>query len=1067
MPSITDYFQPSAGGNPLPPSTLVLDKEPSITDFIQPAPSPTHAKVFSRADELGLPRDLVNGIASTESGWSHKDKRGNVIRSPKNALGLMQVVGESGGHYRTIGGKRYDLLDEDQNIEAGLNYLKEGYDYGGGDPKIASLYYFGGKGAAAKLKSSGRVPKISDGGATADQYINATTRNVKRPSPQPSITQFFQPSSLDDLSDAQPSASIPETNINARRREIRTPKPRGQVVAGENGNTVYDARGNVIALNARQGHTPLRGEVAAPVVSEIPTPSTQPSLAGQVVTFPAGRSGNMIRHVLQEGETPETVAETYQVDPATVKPASETSQPAPAPVAKSLAGTTVRQLRRRAQPKPESSIQGVTSFAGLQSRPEKSNRALTTFAGLQSAPETFTLPGVREAQAGEQARNQRTANQGMGDVQAVNREDEQAQRAIRQRLEAERAQNASIQAMGKGSSGVSAPPVTEDQVQEKFSQEKAAQNEQFQLINSLSPDERQYVEQTVKDLKVKGKGTFMKGGAVGVGSALSNTERRLSKLVGGVSGDFGLEREARLRDLAIQLAQDPEDKGFTYGVGQGIGSAGIEVPQLLGTGVALKGATLPVMGALESKTSSEALQNAITGYFYHKGMQFTAPLGRAGNALVWTAFPTAQGVAEGKGLGESLGSGLTLGAMSLTGGENRAQVEENGRTRPATVNDVEAIKRGKVKLVPPTHLIDESEQERAANPIVPKREGFGVPPGDRLEAEGKTPLNRSAVAPLTPEQRSAYQAASNKWLRDEPLSKDEEALMNAENERGRQIEELTPEQAATLDEDDFHSWRFDRQNFKEKPQDVNEASRLRFNRSAVAPEMPAEQVSTPKTIIRHADPRIDGGEIVGRTSDGKLKVQREDGGISTVQNPRTQGNKLAAIQKVGAAENPNVEAGKSEASVPTERAGVAPSEGAKQLEPVPQGYTRFYRADSVDAESPQGKNWARDPEYVSQKYGAGQMNGNESVWYIDVPDKPFIDDAGHVPSIIDNRTLEIHDIKAEPKLFRKQDKRVTKSHRPPLKRMRLSLKIPMTFKPLLHASEMKWRPDLANGPSVS
>lgn len=59
-----------------------------------------------------------------------------------------------------------------------------------------------------------------------------------------------------------------------------------------------------------------------------------------------------------------------------------------------------------------------------------------------------------------------------------------------------------------------------------------------------------------------------------------------------------------------------------------------------------------------------------------------------------------------------------------------------------------------------------------------------------------------------------------------------------------------------------------------------------------APKIETERA---KPIIRHSDPRIDGGEVVGRMRDGKLKVQNNEGGISVVQNPRTQGNREAAI----------------------------------------------------------------------------------------------------------------------------------------------------------------------------
>lgn len=101
--------------------------------------------------------------------------------------------------------------------------------------------------------------------------------------------------------------------------------------------------------------------------------------------------------------------------------------------------------------------------------------------------------------------------------------------------------------------------------------------------------------------------------------------------------------------------------------------------------------------------------------------------------------------------------------------------------------------------------------------------------------------------------------------------------------------------------------------------------------------------------------------------------------------------------------------------------GVRVRKGAQSpvVPPVPAGHTRFYRADRSDAAGPQGSGWARDPEYVSQKYGAGQMGGSESVWYTDVPDKPFLDDVGHIPAVTSTKALKTLGIEPEPKLFRR------------------------------------------------
>jgi hypothetical protein len=235
-----------------------------------------------------------------------------------------------------------------------------------------------------------------------------------------------------------------------------------------------------------------------------------------------------------------------------------------------------------------------------------------------------------------------------------------------------------------------------------------------------------------------------------------------------------------------------------------------------------------------------------------------------------------------------------------------------------------------------------------------------------------------------------------------------------------------------------------------------------------APETYRGRAPESRTVVRHSNPQIDGDAVVGQTTDGKLIVEGADGVQHKIQHPRKGGNREAALVKgvedvsgdaSGVAlsgeqpaviqgnqarlvPNANREGQSAVASVPNAEV-VSPQGGAVdaartggetgvdvsgkaargQTQEVaantPKGFTRFYRADASDAEAPQGSRWANDPEYVSQKYGAGQMGGTESVWYIDVPNKPFVDDVGHVPSIIDNKQLDLHGIKAEPRLFRR------------------------------------------------
>ncbi|MCP9494544.1 MAG: transglycosylase SLT domain-containing protein [Pyrinomonadaceae bacterium MAG19_C2-C3] len=140
--------------------------------------NPVRRKVFARADELGVPRTLADRLIAKESSWSHVDaggkvKRGPVTRSGERAVGLMQVMPSTGA---SMGFKNLD--DEDENITAGLTYIKRGLDTHGGDEGLAALYYFGGPGAAARAARTGKAPNIDDGngnrrGTSAADYMTS------------------------------------------------------------------------------------------------------------------------------------------------------------------------------------------------------------------------------------------------------------------------------------------------------------------------------------------------------------------------------------------------------------------------------------------------------------------------------------------------------------------------------------------------------------------------------------------------------------------------------------------------------------------------------------------------------------------------------------------------------------------------------------------------------------------------------------------------------------------------------------------------------------------------------
>lgn len=94
----------------------------------------------------------------------------------------------------------------------------------------------------------------------------------------------------------------------------------------------------------------------------------------------------------------------------------------------------------------------------------------------------------------------------------------------------------------------------------------------------------------------------------------------------------------------------------------------------------------------------------------------------------------------------------------------------------------------------------------------------------------------------------------------------------------------------------------------------------------------AEPAVTPKAIVSHSKPHIDGGEIIGKTKDGKLKVRNNEGGTSTILNPRTQGNREAAIIKP---RTPPTEA-------PTTSGGQKPPQKSGEKQPWQQTRSEYH-----------------------------------------------------------------------------------------------------------------------------
>src|SRR5437899_1594624 len=97
------------------------------------APLDPATKVHNIAQQVGVSPDIADDYLKVtggiESGNSHYNQNGQVKRSPAGALGFGQVMPDQKGRTtRMVNGRAYNLLDESQNIEAGLRLFNNGGD---------------------------------------------------------------------------------------------------------------------------------------------------------------------------------------------------------------------------------------------------------------------------------------------------------------------------------------------------------------------------------------------------------------------------------------------------------------------------------------------------------------------------------------------------------------------------------------------------------------------------------------------------------------------------------------------------------------------------------------------------------------------------------------------------------------------------------------------------------------------------------------------------------------------------------------------------------------------------
>jgi hypothetical protein len=165
-------------------------------------------KVAKAARRAGVDPNLAVAIAFRES-----NLRANPPRGSSGEIGIMQIMPGTG---RGMGYDEKKLQSVDDNIEAGIKYIKQGLQATGNDPKLASVYYNGGPGAVQAL-SSGQNPD-----PRVIEYVRAINGfgafgKPAEPAAQPSAQPAPQPPAV---SEDKPSFE-PERQETDEEREAR------------------------------------------------------------------------------------------------------------------------------------------------------------------------------------------------------------------------------------------------------------------------------------------------------------------------------------------------------------------------------------------------------------------------------------------------------------------------------------------------------------------------------------------------------------------------------------------------------------------------------------------------------------------------------------------------------------------------------------------------------------------------------------------------------------------------------------------------------------------------------
>lgn len=248
-------------------------------------------KVAKAAKRAGVDPALAVAIAFQESRL-----RSNPPRGSSGEIGMMQIMPGTG---RGMGYNEKQLGNLDQNIEAGIQYLKKGLEATGNDAQLTAIYYNGGPGAVQALtQGKDPDPRVFDYLRSINSYgtfgpkPEAAPETGAQPGAEPGAQQGAQPpGETDEQRDARIAADMQRVQEEQERRM-------GQIYGGGAGAAVSAYRlgkSGAKDVATALGEASETGRIAAQTRAGLPpggmppvAPPGAPAAPQSVVRVPGG-----------------------------------------------------------------------------------------------------------------------------------------------------------------------------------------------------------------------------------------------------------------------------------------------------------------------------------------------------------------------------------------------------------------------------------------------------------------------------------------------------------------------------------------------------------------------------------------------------------------------------------------------------------------------------------------------------------------------------------------------------------------------------------------------------------